>query len=487
MARCVLLVKSVPVWPSGLHAQIHAGLTQAQIERLGELGPSVTKCSRRDIVPVAASSGNGATTVAGTMLVASAADISVFVTGGLGGVHRGVEETMDISADLMELGRTRCTVVCAGVKSILDIPRTLEVLETQGVTVASLGSQYFPAFFAPSSGIKAPLHLPDVSAAARLTHTSERLGLESGIVIAVPNPDPGDAELIQNAIQQALQEAKEQKILGRDITPFLLKRVNEISGGASLKSNLALVKNNALVGGQIAAQAAALNKQRRNISRSGACTPHHVPSRSFSAFAGSGKGAGSPSSNAMLASKLQQHMHDSLQRLTESSSLPAVGSLMPFRGKHPVVVGAAVVDMISKPAAGHSLTMQSSTPGTVQQSFGGVGRNVAEAMARLHRQPVMVTHVGQDSLGDALIENMRKTGITPALARELSPEHTPEGTRTGVYNAVLDEQGDLVAAIADMEAFDHVSPHTVQACVNYINSAPLVVVDGNVPEETIQM
>jgi len=213
-------------------------------------------------------------------------------------------------------------------------------------------------------------------------------------------------------------------------------------------------------------------------------SPHKVPSRHFSAFSGP---EGSRHTGGALASKMQQHMHDSLQRLTQSASLPAVGSLMPFRGKHPVVVGAAVVDMISKPAPGQQLTMQSSTPGTVQQSFGGVGRNVAEAMARLHRQPVMVTHVGRDSLGDALVENMRATGITPALARDVCPEHTPSDSRTGVYNAVLDEAGDLVAAIADMEAFDHVAPHTVQACVNYINSAPLVVVDGNVPEETIQM
>ena len=259
-------------WPfhTAVALQILAGLTPAQIEQLGKLGPSVTKCSRRDMVPVVASQGNGATTVAGTMMVASAADIPVFVTGGLGGVHRGVEETMDISADLMELGRTRCTVVCAGVKSILDIPRTLEVLETQGVTVAALGTKFFPAFFAPSSGITAPLSLPDVAAAARLVHASQQLALQSGSVIAVPNPEPGDAALIQDAIQQALQEAKERGVVGRDITPFLLGRVNELSGGASLRSNLALVKNNALVGGQIATQAAALGRPSPGIAGGGA-------------------------------------------------------------------------------------------------------------------------------------------------------------------------------------------------------------------------
>ncbi len=415
-------------------------------------------------------------------MVASAADIPVFVTGGRGGGHRGVEETMDISADLMELGRTRCAVVCAGVKSILDIPRTLEVLETQGVTVASLGTEFFPAFFAPSSGIKSPLSLPDVASAARLVHAAEQLAVQSGTVIAVPNPDPGDAALIQDAIQQALREAKERGVIGRDITPFLLGRVNELTSGASLRSNLALVKNNAVVGGQIATQAAALQRGSSTaFARKQSAHPHTTPSRGFCTVAG----AESPPSS--VASQMQQHMRDSLERLTQSAAPPAVGSLVPFRGKHPVVVGAAVVDMISKPAPGQRLTMQSSTPGTVQQSFGGVGRNVAEAMARLHRQPVMVTHVGDDSLGDALTRSMRETGITPALARELSPDHTPPDSRTGVYNAVLDEEGELVAAVADMAAFDHVGPHTVQACVNYINSAPIVVVDGNVPEETIQM
>jgi len=186
-----------------------------------------------------AEKGHGATTVAATMYLAHLAGIRVFVTGGIGGVHRGAEATMDISADLSELGRTPVAVVCAGVKSILDIPKTLEVLETQGVTVATVGSKIFPAFFTPDSGCASPLTIATPLQGAKMMVANALLNLQSGMLFACPIPkeEAADTEGVTKAITQALQESVEQGIIGKDSTPFLLKRVNELSGGESLTSS----------------------------------------------------------------------------------------------------------------------------------------------------------------------------------------------------------------------------------------------------------
>jgi pseudouridine-5'-phosphate glycosidase len=173
----------VPATIGILDGKVCVGMTRAQLERFARLGKSIRKCSRRDLAVVVAERGNGATTVAATMFVAHMVGIAVFVTGGIGGVHRGVEATMDISADLSELGRTPVAVVCAGVKSILDIPRTLEVLETHGVTVAALAADEFPAFFTRNSGVKAPLRLDTPAAAAALLAANRALGVDTGFVL----------------------------------------------------------------------------------------------------------------------------------------------------------------------------------------------------------------------------------------------------------------------------------------------------------------
>ncbi|EFJ14398.1 hypothetical protein SELMODRAFT_35355, partial [Selaginella moellendorffii] len=199
--------------------------------------------------------GNGATTVSATMFFASkVAGIKVFVTGGIGGVHRQGESTMDVSSDLTELGKTPVAVVCAGVKSILDIPRTLEYLETQGVTVVSYSTDEFPAFFTPNSGCKAPCRADSVEECAAIIETNTKFGLGSGILIGVPIPaeHAAAAKNVESAIQSALHEAESRGIAGNSVTPFLLKRVNELTGGHSLAANIQLVKNNALVGAKIA-------------------------------------------------------------------------------------------------------------------------------------------------------------------------------------------------------------------------------------------
>lgn len=244
-----------------MNGKIHVGLSKEQIEELAQQ-KHVVKCSRREIAFVCSKGLWGSTTVAATMIVCHMVGISVFVTGGIGGVHRGVEETMDISADLMELGMTPIAVICAGVKSILDIPKTLEVLETQGVTVASYQTDDFPAFFTRSSGCKAPCRLDTSMECAKLIHTSQQLGLQNGVLIAVPVPkhQEANAKELNNAIDKSILEAKEKGISGKEATPFLLKRVNELSGGESLQSNIALIKNNAKVGGQISVDLSKLKK-----------------------------------------------------------------------------------------------------------------------------------------------------------------------------------------------------------------------------------
>nr|XP_023924234.1 uncharacterized protein LOC112035633 isoform X2 [Quercus suber] len=223
------------------------GLSMEELERLAILGKRVQKTARRDIALVVASRGNGATTVSATMFFASMVGIPVFVTGGIGGVHRHGEHTMDISSDLTELGRTPVAVVSAGVKSILDIPRTLEYLETQGVCVAAYKTDEFPAFFTETSGCKVPCRVDSPEDCARL-------------IVPIPKEHSASGSIIESAIQKALKEARDKNITGNAETPFLLSKVNELTGGASLAANMALVKNNALVGTRIAVALAQLRK-----------------------------------------------------------------------------------------------------------------------------------------------------------------------------------------------------------------------------------
>ncbi|ORY96410.1 pseudouridine 5'-phosphate glycosidase [Syncephalastrum racemosum] len=255
---------AIPATIAILEGQVHIGLDPKRLELLGKLGQKAQKTSRRDVPVVVAQGGFGATTVASTMILARAAGIPVFVTGGIGGVHRGAETSFDISADLMELGRTPIAVVCAGVKSILDIEKTLEVLETQGVTVATVGNQKrFPAFYTPDSGFDSPYSVPTATEAAKIIAANHALAMDSGMVFAVPIPSEAAADVtsIQTAITTAIAEARSQGIKGKDETPFLLKRISEITAGDSLEANITLVKNNARVGAEIAAELALLRQK----------------------------------------------------------------------------------------------------------------------------------------------------------------------------------------------------------------------------------
>ncbi|MBI5669146.1 MAG: pseudouridine-5'-phosphate glycosidase [Chloroflexi bacterium] len=244
---------AVPATIAVLKGQITVGLSTGDIERLAAApAGSVRKCSRRDFSIAVGLGEDAATTVAGTMIVAHMAGIRIFATGGIGGVHRG--HPFDVSADLIELGRTLVAVVCAGAKSILDLPLTLEVLETQGVPVIGLGTSTLPAFYTRSSGLPIDACVDTPEQAARIIAAGLQLGLTHGYLITVPVPQADElpATTAEAAIQQATDEAAAQGIHGKDVTPFVLKRVAELTEGESRRANVSLLQNNARVGGQIA-------------------------------------------------------------------------------------------------------------------------------------------------------------------------------------------------------------------------------------------
>ena len=246
---------AVPATCAIIGGKLCAGLTDEQIDYLGREGLRVTKASRRDLPMLAAKGMDGATTVAATMIVAAAAGIRVFATGGIGGVHRGAETTMDISADLEELAETPVCVVCAGAKSILDLNLTMEYLETKGVPVIGYGTDELPAFYTRKSGIKVPWRVDDPRLIADAICAARELGYPGGMLVVNPIPEEYsmDPDVINAAIDRAVAEAEEKGIHGKEITPFLLARVKDLTGGDSLESNIRLVLNNAALAARTAA------------------------------------------------------------------------------------------------------------------------------------------------------------------------------------------------------------------------------------------
>ena len=247
---------AVPATIAILGGRLKAGCTKEEIEHLGKKGLAVTKVSRRDLPVIVAKGEDGATTVATTMLIAHMAGISVFATGGIGGVHRGAETTMDISADLEELAQTPVMVVCAGAKAILDLPLTLEYLETKGVPVLGYGTEELPAFYTRHSGLKVDYRLDTPAELAAVYRAQRDMGLKTGMLVTNPIPEEYSmpADVINQAIDQALEEAKAQGIHGKETTPFLLAKVKELTGGDSLDANIQLVFNNARLAAAVAGE-----------------------------------------------------------------------------------------------------------------------------------------------------------------------------------------------------------------------------------------
>ena len=440
---------ATPATVALMDGHLYIGLEAEQLERLAKDGLSATKCSRRDLAHVLANKDLGATTVSGTMIAAELAGIDVFVTGGIGGVHRGVEETMDISADLSELGRTPVVVVCAGVKSILDVPRTLEFLETQGVAVMCWQTNAFPAFFTVDSGEKAPLRVDTAEQVSNWINANKALNLQSGAIVAVPNPAPADEEMIHRALTTALQEVKEFNVQGKKATPYLLKRINELTGGDSLKSNIALVKNNAHVGASIAVA----NAKSRGRRRRGTTTA--TSTRTFATSAGSGSARTFATTPA-----------------TSGAPLPVL---------RPLVVGGATVDMTAQ--GNGAVQIGTSNVGTMQHSHGGVGRNITECLGRFNLSPTFVSVTGNDDVGRSIVSHLKEIHVDVEHIVQI------DGRRTAVYTAVLDGDGDLIAAVADMEILDEdLNAHVVASYNNSVVEQfqhSIVVVDGNVSAQAL--
>jgi pseudouridine-5'-phosphate glycosidase len=245
---------AVPATIAVMGGAVRVGLSDAELEGLAATS-DVLKLSRNDLAYAIATGRTGATTVAATMICARLAGIRVFVTGGIGGVHRGGEASFDISADLEELARTSVAVVCAGAKALLDLPKTLEYLETRGVPVIGYRTSEFPAFWSRSSGLPVPLRLDSLAEIARMLELKWSLGLEGGAVVA--NPIPQEDEIpsheMSGCIERAVAEAAGQGVRGKAVTPFILARLAAITGGRSLRANIALAKSNARVGAELAA------------------------------------------------------------------------------------------------------------------------------------------------------------------------------------------------------------------------------------------
>lgn len=418
---------SIPATIGILEGRIHVGLSSDELDFLAQ-SKTALKVSRRDLPYVISKGLSGGTTVSGTMIAANKAGIPVFVTGGIGGVHRDGENSLDVSADLTELGRTPIAVVSAGVKSILDIGRTLEYLETQGVCVATYGdSKSFPAFFSRQSGFTSPYNISSPQEAADLIASTFSLGLKSGLLLAVPIPEEHAAtgQQIEDAIQTAVTEASSKGVTGRDVTPFILQRVSELTKGKSLQANIALIRNNARVGSQIAHALSKLNENKEGHVRGNI--------------------------------KTQKTMDQKMDSKT-------------------IVIGGINVDFIAKGTT-KKLLFGQTNPGSVCQSFGGVGRNIADCLSRLGHKPLFISAIGKDSHSDAVL-NYCKHMDTSAVARL-------QDQRTATYCAVITESGELSLGLGDMDIHQQIQEQYVSQFVDQLSSASLIVLDGNIPVSTI--
>ncbi|KIR26025.1 indigoidine synthase A family protein [Cryptococcus deuterogattii LA55] len=449
---------AVPATIAIIDGKIHVGLSSRQLEEIADvksgLGKGSVKVSRRDLAPTLALKRTGGTTVAGTMYVASSVGIHVFVTGGIGGVHRGAENSMDISADLIELGRTPMAVVCAGAKSILDIPRTLEVLETQGVCVATYGGDSeFPAFYHPSSGCESPWSVPDIKSAASLVHASLSLPTPLSTLLAVPIPsEHADAGLaVQRAVEQAVRESVEQGIdkRGKEVTPWLLKRVGELTKGTAL--------------GLIAVQVSKLFREQNDAS-----SALYVPVSSSESFA-----------------------KPVLKNESPKLAIPNASTQASVPFPSTIVFGSAAIDLTS--TSTQSLVPRTTTPGQVFVSPGGVGRNIAEAAQNLLPSNSVQLVSAYGSVSRTPESNTAEPdAFGKLLLFELAAAHMrtdglvgKEGRNTAVCSLTLEKDGDLVAGVADMGIVETLTEEFVAQKIEE-EKPEMVVFDLNLLEGVVQ-
>ncbi|CDW53666.1 Indigoidine A and PfkB domain containing protein [Trichuris trichiura] len=425
----VRLGGAVPATVAIFGGKIRVGLSAQELHALGACEQSV-KVASRDLAAALITNAVGGTTVSATMKIAHLAGIPVLCTGGIGGVHRDVVETSDISADLIELSRLPIAVVCAGVKAILDIPRTLEFLETYAVPALTLGiNQPFPGFFFKDSGVESPLCFENEEQIAAFISLHRKLESKSGVLVAVPPPelDSSNSKSVKTAIEQSLKEISSSNIRGKAVTPYLLRRVNELSNGLALKTNIALLKNNARVASNIAARLFDL---------------------------------GPPSSASFI--RLQRDFSVDF-RFDKSSSYDVV------------TIGGASVDVYA--SAQEEIVDDGSTHhGCVYKTFGGVARNVADALTRLGVSAKLISAAGDDEEFCAMkskCPHMDFSGVS------LNPNMS-----TASYIGFF-EKRRLKYGILNNDVYNSISPELVSRHEAAIRNCKLVLIDGNVPFETL--
>lgn len=463
----------VPATIALMDGKVQVGLSDAQLEELAN-APRTESCkvSRRDLGAALCLKRYGGTTVAGTMILANSVGIQHFVTGGIGGVHRGAENSMDVSADLVELGRTPMSVVCAGAKSILDIPRTLEYLETQGVCVAALSEKSgdFPAFYSPSSGEVAPWHFKNIREAAQVVQTNLTLPSPQATLVGVPIPQEyaQRGEEVQRAVEQAVRESVEQGIdkRGKEVTPWLLKRVGELTGGTALElstsltfarkltTDIALIQNNAHVGAQLVREIWAQREQDFQKAQN-ASSSAYFPA---------------PGAQAAASTSLPE----SLAQIPDLPDSPGSQQTPVLPDPSVVVFGSAAVDITASTAQDHP---GSTSPGSVQLTAGGVGRNLARAAQALLPDSAvrLVSPVGTDALAAVLKSEMadgalRTDGLLPREGRTASC-------------VLFLTAGELSRGVADMAIVETLSASDIAASLP--PSPELVVFDLNLSSASI--
>ncbi|KAI0898265.1 Indigoidine synthase A like protein-domain-containing protein [Annulohypoxylon nitens] len=436
------------------------GLLPDEVTRMIDGSPK--KVSRRDIaylvgMGLAGNKIHGGTTIAGTMILARLAGIRVFGTGGLGGVHRGGHESFDISADLTELGRTRMAVISSGCKGFLDIPRTLEYLETQGVLVSTFadgrtGAIDFPAFWARDSGVRSPSIVHDEEQAASIILAQERLGIESGLLFA--NPIPEEFSIPRSEmdaiIEQAVEESTQQGALGNENTPFILKRIRELTQGRSVPANKALVRANVERATKIATALSRL-----------------IAEESLS----------SNRSVKMQPSPQIEKRNPSIDEPTQEINVVSEADIL--------VAGSVAVDLSCDYVGEDSLEhpaphLHTSNPAHIGQSIGGVGRNVALAAQRVMLNPKvrLCSMIGDDIAGSTILSSLQTSGMDTSCIRQLNREHYPS-SRTAQYVAVNDANKNLVLGMADMGIFaSHSFPEHWNSTIK-ASKPKWLVVDGN--------
>uniref|UniRef100_A0A1L8E1E1 Putative pseudouridine-5'-phosphate glycosidase n=1 Tax=Nyssomyia neivai TaxID=330878 RepID=A0A1L8E1E1_9DIPT len=416
---------AVPATIAIIKGRIKVGLSQEELVMLAAPDLKAIKTSRRDLAHIVSTGGCGGTTVAGTLIIASTVGIRLFATGGIGGVHRDGHVSMDISADLVELGRSPVAVISSGIKSILDIPRTLEYLETQGVCVATwmCPTMDFPAFYTRKSGEKATINFNSAHEAAQLIDTSLKLNLNSGILIGAPIPQEYamDDDAIDEAISNAVEEARRDGITGKMVTPYVLGAIGKITDGRSLVANMALIKNNAKIAAQIAVELSSITNATTNVPQ---VNPHKYC---------------------------------------------------------PTIIGGSIVDICYTILNERDIEMNGATyKSETKISAGGVGRNLAEGISKLHGAARFISAVGADQNGAFIRKNLPEICNTDSMI-------TNRAHPTANCAVVLNCAGECKIIVGDMQIHSSISPDLIERNEKAIADSSIIVIDANLTHETMEM